>query len=65
MSLGSVEENPNPTPGVISEMTTEPFSCADTPFTITRQVAVILSEVTSTRVIPFSKMLPEMRLISF
>jgi len=58
ISVGSVELIPKPTPGVISEITMAPCKGPEDPFRNTVHVAVILSEVTSMRVVPLSSMLP-------
>jgi len=54
-----VEERPKPTPGVISEITTEPLTGPEEPFISTRHIVVILSELISTRDVPRSGTLPE------
>ena len=58
-SSSDVEERPNPTPTVISEITTVPFRGPDKPFKKTRDVSVILSDIISARTLPFNFMLPE------
>jgi len=58
-----VEERPKLAPGVISDTTIVPLRGPDAPFSKTRHVAVSLSDVTSTRDVPWSGTLPDRRTV--
>ena len=65
MSFADVEENPNPTPAIISEITIVPSSGREVPLMITRDDSVIRSQGMLTRAVPFSGTLPWQTIIYF